>query len=537
MRRRNAGLLSVGIRSALRSLTDPIAPGVGTGKGCPVTSMFDLVLQGGLVADGSGGPLYPADVAITDGKIVAIEDAIHSGTAAAIDVSGHIVAPGFIDTHTHDDFAVIIYPEMPFKVLGGVTTCVVGNCGLGAAPFSYAETMASSFHPNATLEPWDGYAGFLEQVAKAKPSVNVAALMGHGTIRLGAMGAAKRAPSDAELDVMKATVAEGLAAGCIGLSTGLIYVPGTFADTDEIVALAKLVSDEGGIYTSHIRNEGDDLLPSISEAIAIGREADLPVVISHLKATGEANWGRAGEAIELIERARADGLTVDADQYPYTAGSTSLAALVEQNAFASDKGGLGLLPPEAVVLASSATNPEWVGLNMAELAQLLDCKPSEAATNVCATDPRATCILHRMSEDDVQTIMATPGIMIGSDGLPTMEGKPHPRLYATFARVLGHYSRELGLMPVEEAIHRMTGKPAAVFGLEGRGAIEVGAHADITVFNPDAIIDTATYDDPHQYPPGIHTVIVDGQVVVNQGEHTGARPGQVIRRHTHDASA
>ncbi len=502
-----------------------------------MTNTFDLVLQGGLVADGSGGPLYRSDVAIAGERIVAIEETIDSGTAETIDVAGHIVAPGFIDTHTHDDFAVIIYPEMPFKVLGGVTTCVVGNCGLGAAPYAYAENMAASFHPNATLKPWEGYAGFLDQVTAAQPSVNVAALMGHGTIRLGAMGAANRAPSDDELANMKATVKEGLAAGCIGLSTGLIYVPGTFAATDEIVELAKLVSDAGGIYTSHIRNEGDDLLPSISEAITIGREANLPVVVSHLKATGEGNWGRVGEAIQLIEDARAEGLTVDADQYPYTAGSTSLAALVEQDAFTSDKGGLGLLPPESVVLASSVTNPEWIGLNMAELSDLLMCDPSEAAANVCAADARATCILHRMSEDDVQTIMATPGIMIGSDGLPTMEGKPHPRLYATFARVLGHYSRELGLIPVEEAVHRMTGKPASVFGLHGRGSIEVGAHADITVFDPDAIIDTATYDDPHQYPPGIQTVIVSGQVVVASGAHTGARPGQVIRRQVPDASA
>lgn len=495
-----------------------------------MTSSPDLILVGGRIADGSGGPLFYADVAITGGRISAVGPGLNRESATVIDVSGHVVAPGFIDAHTHDDWAVLAYPEMGFKIQGGVTTCVVGNCGIGAAPFGPSAATAASFHPNETFEPWEGYASYIDRVNAIGPSVNVAVLMGHGTIRQGAMGPAERESTDEELAVMAESVREGLAAGCIGLSSGLQYVPGTYADPSEIVALARLVGEAGGVYTSHMRSEGDGLMDSVTETISVGRLARVPVVISHLKATGDENWGRVSDALEAIAAARAEGLTVDADQYPYTAGSTILSALTHERAFSDDPGGFGSMPPDRVVIASSEARPEWVGRTVSEIAAGIGTTPEAAADTLVATDPLATCVLHRMSEEDVRTIVADPRVMIGSDGLPTMEGQPHPRLYATFARVLGHYSRQLGVVDLPTAVHKMTGLPARVFGLDGRGTITAGAVADITVFDPATILDTATYAEPHQTPPGIRLVLVNGTTVVDRGTHTGARPGRVIRR-------
>jgi N-acyl-D-aspartate/D-glutamate deacylase len=490
-----------------------------------------LLISGAMLYDGSGEPPRRADVRVEADRITAVAEPGALEGASALDARGLALAPGFIDVHTHDDFAAVLHPEMGFKVQGGVTTCVVGNCGFGAAPWSSASLMARAFHPHDTLPEWKGYGGYLDHLDAEPPSVNVGALVGHGTLRLTAMGTAARAPSKGELTAMKADVREGLEAGALGFSTGLVYEPGRHADTSEIVALAAEMRDTGALYATHMRNEGPRLLDSVREAIEIGERAGLPVQISHHKAAGREAWGLVRESLQLIEEARARGLDVHADQYPYTAGSTVLAAVVQNQGFRPRSGsGLGAVEPSSVVIASTASHPEWEGQSIEQLMASFDLPAQEAAEHVLIEEPGATCVMHSMDEDDVRTVMRHPTTMIGSDGIPTLGGKPHPRLYGTFARVLGRYARELGLFPLEEAVHRMTGLPAAKFGLEGRGGVREGAFADLVLFDPDTILDVGTFEDPNRHPAGIVHVLVNGTPVVRDGEHTGARPGRALRR-------
>jgi N-acyl-D-amino-acid deacylase len=488
----------------------------------------DLLLTGVSSSTGRAHRPAPPTSPSADGRIVAVAPHLDLTATERLDISGLAISPGFIDAHTHDDFALLVHPDMAFKVLGGVTTCIVGNCGMGAAPFGPASTMAATFHPGAELQPWDGYAGYLDRLTERPASVNAAVLIGHGTVRADVMGNDPSPPDDRQLDRLRELVAEGMAAGCIGMSTGLVYEPGSHAGTDELVALAQVVGSVGGLYTSHIRNEGDRLLESIAEAIEVGRRAAVPVVISHLKAIGAGNWGRVVDALALIEAANAEGVQVAADQYPYTAGSTVLAALVTQGSFDSGEGGLGHTDPAMVVIASAPATPEREGLTIAHLAEHFGTGPGAAARRQLDDDPRTTVVLHTMSEDDVRTVLAHDGIMIGSDGLPTLEGTPHPRLYGTFARVLGRYARDEGVLSLEAAVHRMTGRTAEVFGLTDRGLVAPGRVADLTVFDPARILDLGTYEAPHAPPRGIAHVLVAGTPVVRNGAHTGARPGRVL---------
>jgi N-acyl-D-amino-acid deacylase len=484
-----------------------------------------LLIRNALLYDGTGARPAPADVAVRGDRIaeVGAPGSLADPAARVLDAAGLALAPGFIDVHTHDDFAALVYPRMHFKVLGGVTTCIVGNCGFGAAPWSAAAALARAFHPRQELPRWEGFAGYLARLDAHPPSVNVGALVGHGTLRLAAMGNARRAPGAAEAAQMRAALREGIDAGCLGLSTGLIYDPGRFATTDEIVELARELRGTGGLYATHVRDEGTGLLDSVREAIEIGEAAGIPVQISHHKASGRAAWGLVRESLGLIESARARGVDVHADQYPYTAGSTVLAAVAREN-------GLGRLEAEAIVVAAAAGHPEWEGRRLSDLAREFGLPAREAAGRVLAAQPGTTVVLHSMDEEDVRTVMRHPTTMIGSDGIPTLEGKPHPRLYGTFARVLGRYARELGLFPLEEAVHRMTGLPARKFGLAGRGVVRAGAFADLVLFDAARILDAGTYEDPHRPPQGVAHVFVNGEQVVREGAHTGARPGRALRR-------
>jgi N-acyl-D-amino-acid deacylase len=496
-----------------------------------IDERFDLVIRDGTVYDGTGAPGARADVGVRDERIVAFGTIAARGTQE-VDARGLAVAPGFIDVHSHDDYAVLLEPEMPFKVMQGVTSDVVGNCGSGVVPFETGLHRFRRLHPDADPTPWSGFTGYLERVDAVRPSCNVAVLIGQGSLRRGAMDVEQRPANVAELDRMKAWVREGVGAGAVGLSTGLIYEPSRYARTDEIVALAReLGGPAGGLYATHMRNEADGLLDAVREAIRIGEEAGVPVQISHHKASGRRNWGRVRDSLRLIEEARARGLDVTADQYPYTAGSTSLAAVLQNGAFRSDSpGGLGQLEGGDVLVASAPKHPEWESRTIGTLASEWDVAAEAAAQRIVDVEGDACwVVVFTMDEHDVKTVMAHPTTMIGSDGVPS-GGKPHPRLYGCFARVLGRYVREEKVLDLATAIHRMTGMPAAKFQLLDRGVIRPGAFADLVVFDPARIDDVATYGEPRRAPSGIHAVYVNGAAVARDGRHTGARPGRALRR-------
>ena len=488
--------------------------------------MHDIVIRDVMIYDGSGTEARRGDLAI-EGAHIAQVGSVSGAAREEIDGRGLSLAPGFIDVHTHDDFAAVIHKDVAFKTMGGVTTCVVGNCGMGAAPWKEAMRMARAFHPQM-LPEWNGYHGYLELLEREPPGVNVAVLIGHGTARQAAMGPLQREPNDAEMRAMKDIVREGLDAGAVGLSTGLIYDPGRYAHTDEIVELASLMRGTGALYATHMRDEGQNLLESVEEAIAIGERAQVPVQISHHKASGREAWGLVSRSLKLIERAQERGLDVHADQYPYTAGSTILSAIYRDAN--SEEGGLGRVEPDAVVIASAPSHRAWEGKSVAQIAQAMDLEVRAAVIHMLAEEPGATAVIHTMCEDDVRTVMRHASTMIGSDGLPTLEGKPHPRLFGTFARVLGHYARDEGLFPLSEAIYRMTGFPAKKFGLLDRGQIKSGMKADLVLFDEKTILDLGTFEHPNQTPRGIGAVFVNGVPTVRGGRPTGKRTGQALRR-------
>ncbi|HWC38554.1 MAG TPA: D-aminoacylase [Acidimicrobiales bacterium] len=473
-------------------------------------------------------------MAVRGRRIAGVGDLSAERAGTDIDARGLALAPGFVDVHSHDDFAVFQAPRMDFKVCQGVTTDVVGNCGFGAAPMRVSQRAMALFGSEELrdmLPDCDGYGEYLDAVDAEPPSLNVAVLVGHGTIRFDAVedDPGRRSPSSAELKQMVDALGDALAAGCVGYSTGLIYEPGRYSTTDELVALARVTAAEGGLYATHMRNESARLLEAVTEAVAIGEATDVPVQISHHKASGRAAWGLVRESLALIDEARARGADVTADQYPYTASSTSLAAVLQNHEDAN--AGLGTTDWSAVVVASAPDHRHWEGASVAQLAQAMEVEAEEAARTVVEAEGYAAAVvIHSMSEDDVRTVMAHPTTMIGSDGLPTPGGRPHPRLYGTFARVLGRYVRDERVLSLEEAVHRMTGMPAAKFGLPGRGRIEAGAWADLVLFDPATIDDVATYESPRQHPIGIRGVWVNGTRVVRDGVHTGERPGRAVRR-------
>lgn len=491
---------------------------------------YDLVIRGGSLYDGSGSAPVDGDVAIRGDRIVAVGEAI-AAAGRTLDARGLAVAPGFIDVHSHDDFAVLLEPLVPFKLLQGVTTEIVGNCGLGAAPFPQASASAAALHPGCRIAPYEGYAGYLERIDRDPPSLNVAALVGHGAVRAAAMADPTKPSSAAERNAMRALVEEGLSAGAVGLSTGLIYEPGRNADTAEIIDLAHTLAGIGAVYTSHMRDESTRLLDSIRETLRVGEEAGVPVQVSHHKAAGRAAWGLVNDSLRLLDQARSRGIDAAADQYPYTSASTILAAVVQNRWLegAEEPGSGRANAAHEVVIASSARRPEWDGRSLAEIGAGRGETAAQTAARVLAEDPAVWVIVRMMNEDDVRTVLRHRTTLIGSDGLPT-GGKPHPRLWGTFPRVLGHYARDEGVLSMEEAVHRMTGASAARFGLRDRGLLRPGAFADIVIFDPSRIADCATPDDPCRPPLGIRSVFVNGAEVVRDGAHTGARPGRALRR-------
>ena len=495
--------------------------------GTNATLRADLVLRGGVVYDGTGvGPLR-ADVALQGDRISAVGLLPQIPGAQELDVSGLAVAPGFIDVHTHDDFAVVVHPDMAFKTLGGVTTCIVGNCGMGAAPFDLAWRIGRAFHPGHELAGWEGYAGYAKRLTDAPAAVNVGILV--GLEHCAARPCMERRATDSEMRHMRRGARRPRCRRSVGRRAD--YEPSRWATSDELVALASEMADVGGIYATHMRDEGEGLLDSVREAIAIGERGGVAVQISHHKASGRAAWGLVRDSLRLIDEARARGVDVSADQYPYTAGSTVLSAVVSAIALAEGgSGGLGSISPDDVVIASCVQRKEWEGKSIATLVAAMGVPLADGVARILDAEPGATIIAHTMCEDDVHTVMRHPSTMIGSDGLPTLAGKPHPRLFGTFARVLGRYSRELGVLSMAEAVHRMTGMPATRFGLADRGVVRAGALADLVVFDPATVIDRGTYETPAVSPAGIPHVLVNGSFVVRDAAATDLRPGRVLRR-------
>ena len=526
--------------------------------------MLDILIKGGTVIDGTGRPPRPADVAIAGDRIEAIDRLPGASAARVIDAAGHVVAPGFIDMHSHADFTLPGLPTADSKLHQGFTTEVVGNCGASPAPLTPAHRQEVIDSTGLALPPlawdWTTFRSYLDALSRERLSINVAPLVGHGTVRLVVMGPGDAHPTPDQLRAMAAEVRRAMDEGAIGFSTGLIYPPGVYADTDEVVELARAAGEGGGFYASHIRGEGRTLLPAISEAIEVGRRASVPVEISHLKASGRANWPKMAQAIELIEQARAEGLDVTADMYPYPAGSTMLAALLSPWVHAGgrerllarladpadrariraelDDTGLGRDAGwDGILIAACPTQPEYEGRTLAHIADGLGLSPAEAAIEILReARGEAEMILFMMSEDNVALGLRQPWVMIGSDGEgratsgPYGAGKPHPRNYGTCPRFLGHYVRDDRIVSLPDAIRKLTSLPATKLGLRDRGRLEPGAAADVVVFDPATVADTATFAEPHRYPVGIPWVLVNGDPVIARGAHTGSRPGRALKR-------
>src|SRR4051795_2921213 len=527
---------------------------------------WDILIRGGMVVDGSGGPGEIADVAVEGGRIVAIGEALPGSAHKIMDASGLAVAPGFIDIKTHSDFVLPINPKAESKVRQGVTTEIIGHCGFSVAPClpGKVQVLKDYLSGGAPWLPFRelSFPDYLDTFPSV--AVNAGMLVGHNTLRLMAMGLEDRAPTEAELDQMCSLLDEGLGAGALGLSTGLFTPPGSFAEPAEIMALCEVVARHKEAYFTHIRDESNKVLEAIEEAIAVARAYPIHVEIVHLKCSGIDNWGKAAQILERIEQARAEGCDIDCDAYPYAAGANPLknllppwvqiggneamlARLAEPETRArieaeiADHGlnNWGRIPSwEAVQISISPKLPQHAGKTVAALAAARGCDPIDLVCDMLVEDNGATRVLiTSISEDDIRTIVRSPKALVGSDGNcvadygTVSQGMPHPRFYGTFPRVIGHYVGEERLIPLERAVHKMTGGSAAALKLRDRGLLKEGWCADIAVFDPADFTDQATYAEPHRYPTGGRTtVIVNGVVVVDNAKHTGAMPGQVLRR-------
>jgi N-acyl-D-aspartate/D-glutamate deacylase len=518
------------------------------------------VIRGGLVVDGTGAPGRRADVGIRDGRIEAVGDLAAATAAETMYAAGHAVTPGFIDTHTHGDVAMFL-PDANLDVKTaelrqGVTTEVCGNCGFSPFPADgpHADQVGALMGAltNDGSRTWRDLAAYRAAVTDERLFTNLAPLAGHGSIRAATLGFEDRAPSPDELRAMVRLAETALAQGAAGISTGLVYAPGMYSRTEEIVAIVRALRGTGRPYATHMRGETDMVADSVREAIGIGREAGVPVHISHHKVAGNENWGRTAETLALIDAARADGVDVTLDVYPYTAGSTLLHSILPPWAQADGIAAMvaRLRDPAArarmkrdladglpgwqnqqraagwdgIFIAGCAGRPELEGRRADELGA----DPADAVFDLIAEQQgRVTMIAHTMRDDDVDRVIAHPASMIGSDAIP-LPGKPHPRLAGTFARILGRYVRERGLLDLPTAVRKMTALPAERFGLRDRGVVAIGKIADLVVFDPATVLDRATYTEPLLTPTGVRDVVVGGRIAVRNGELTAVRAGAVL---------
>jgi N-acyl-D-amino-acid deacylase len=532
--------------------------------------MTDLLIRGATVIDGSGSPGVQASVAIDRGRISAVDDAATTRDAdRVIDAGGLVLAPGFIDMHSHADFTLPSYPDAINSLAQGVTTEVIGNCGYSPAPLSEdpalaAEQRAAAHGLGPDLDwKWQSFAEYLLRLDAAQPAVNAIALVGHGMLRLSIVGAEDRPATPTELDGMRAAADQALADGAWGLSTGLVYPPGSYAGTDEIVAVGAGLAGVGGLYASHIRNENDGLGEALVEAIEIGRRLGVRVEVSHLKAAGRNNHGRAGEALAILDDARSAGIRVYQDAYPYAAGSTLLTQLlppwvhdggtdaliarlgsseVRARIAADVRDGLPGWPNYIVatggwdgIRIAAVVDPAlgWLeGRTIADAAAARRLDPFDLALDTMAADRGATMmIVSLMSDADVDAIITDLSTSIGSDqlGVTSRDARVHPRAYGTFVRVLARYVRERGTLDLADAIRRMTAMPADALGLSDRGRIAPGSVADLVLFDPTTVRDASTYDDPTAAAMGVEMVLIGGEIAVEDGRPVRPSLGRVLR--------
>ena len=472
----------------------------------------DLILRNASIIDGTGAPSKFGDIAIMDDYILALGDVSNLFASQEINVAGNTVCPGFVDTHTHDDRILLSNPKMSCKVSQGVTTVVTGNCGISLAPLKNYKTRPPSpldLLASGESQFFEKFSNYFYSISQEPPSLNAICQVGHTTLRASCMDSYDRSATTKEILMMQKLLQDSLEQGACGMSTGLFYSPANAAPTSEVIELAKIIHEHGAIYTTHMRDEGEKVLESLRETLFIGTEANVPVVISHHKCSGKQNHGRSLETLELIDQARQiQNLGLDA--YPYNASSTVLSAYSNYQS-------------ERVLVTWSEPMPEAAGRELSEIAKELGVSMKDAAEYLCPGGG----IFFVMDEEDVRRILAYPKTMIGSDGLPS-DTHPHPRLWGTFSRVLGHYVRDVKLFSLEEAVRKMTSLPAACFGLKNRGTLKSGNFADLVVFDPEKISDTATFENPINPSRGIHLVMVNGRAVWKDGRHTGDRPGKAL---------
>jgi N-acyl-D-amino-acid deacylase len=531
---------------------------------------YELIVRRATVVDGTGAPARVADVGVADGRIAAVGDVDSRGAGRVIDADGLVLSPGFIDLHTHSDFTLPRFPRALSMTAQGVTTQVVGNCGF--SPFPVVPARAELLREytgflDAGL-PWGSWETAAEYFAVLDTlplAGNVACQVGHGSVRMAVMGFDTAAPTDEQLAEMSGHVADAMAAGAFGISSGLTYAPASAADTDELVAVARPAAVAGGFYSTHIRSEATTLVEAVAEALDVGQRAGLPVQLSHHKVMGRSNWPKVADTLAMVDAAAAAGVDVLLDQYPYTAGSTGLAGVLPRWALvggvsamrrrlgdpqqrkrirdeiaaqrpADLKAGLRVFEPDTVIIAEVPPGPltEHIGRSLTEVATARGQHPVDTALDLLSeAGGDVLTIVHGQSEQNLRTIMRHPRTAIASDGWtlsPEAGGRPHPRSYGTYARVLGHYVREEGVLGLEDAVRKMTSLPALRLGLTDRGVIEVGTAADLVLFAPEQILDRATFGAPHQFCTGVRLVVVNGTVVVEDGEDTGAVAGQVLRK-------
>jgi N-acyl-D-amino-acid deacylase len=482
----------------------------------PSTSICDTLIDNVHILDGTGAAAQRGSVAIAGETIVAAGECNCWSVRQVINGKGATLSPGFIDVHTHDDLSVILKPDALPKLSQGVTTVITGNCGISAAPVRLRGDLPDPMNLLGAADDfrYPTFVSYVDAVNKAQPAVNVAALAGHTALRNNHLDRLDRTATPEGIDRMRADLREALAAGALGLSTGLAYLSAMSATTEEVLALAQPLADSGGIYTTHLRSETGPILDALKEAFSIGRRARVPVVISHLKCAGIDNWGRSSEVIHSFDAARQEQ-PIAGDCYPYAAGSSTLdLRQVDERV--------------RIFITWSQPFPEMSGKTLQEIAELWQTTQLEAAKRLRP----AGAIYHSISEEDMRRFLAHPATMIGSDGLPN-DPLPHPRLWGTFPRVLGRYSRDLQLFSLAEAVRKMTSLPAERFKLTDRGQIREGFKADLVLFDPETISDAATFENPQQPSRGIQAVWVNGVLSHCDGQPTGQRAGRFLKRQNH----